>query len=102
MLIRNVIQAATNMNPARQSAVSGGIPMKVPAKTVNWVCGSGAQAAASAAQEAMLGLLDGWVSGGMENMGLAPYLMGSGTPGFAWAAPRSMTACCATGWSTRL
>ena len=64
------------MNPARQSAVNGGVPVDVPALTVNRVCGSGAQAVASAAQEVMLGMLDSAVAGGMENMDMAPYLVG--------------------------
>jgi acetyl-CoA C-acetyltransferase len=50
--------------------------------TVNRVCGSGAQAIASAAQEVMLGMLDSAVAGGMENMDMAPYLMGGGRWGY--------------------
>ena len=46
-----VIQAGNKMNPARQAAIGGGIPVEVPAMTVNRVCGSGAQAVISAAQE---------------------------------------------------
>ena len=78
----NVIQAGNKMNPARQAAINGGIPVDVPALTVNRVCGSGAQAIASAAQEVMLGLIDSAVAGGMENMDRAPYLMGSGRWGY--------------------
>ena len=78
VVMGNVIQAGNKMNPARQSAVNGGIPVDVPAMTVNRVCGSGAQAIASAAQEVMLGMLDSAVAGGMENMDMAPYLMGGG------------------------
>ena len=51
----NVIQAGTKMNPARQAAVQAGLPVTVPAMTVNRVCGSGAQAIVSAAQEILLG-----------------------------------------------
>jgi len=51
----NVIQAGTKMNPARQAAVKAGLPVTVPAMTVNRVCGSGAQAIVSAAQEILLG-----------------------------------------------
>ena len=50
-----VIQAGAKMNPARQAAVRGGLPVTVPALTVNRVCGSGAQAIVSAAQEILLG-----------------------------------------------
>ena len=49
---------------------------------MNRVCGSGAQAIASAAQEVMLGLIESAVVGGMENMDRAPYLMGSGRWGY--------------------
>jgi len=82
VVMGNVIQAGNKMNPARQAAINGGIPVDVPALTVNRVCGSGAQAIASAAQEVMLGLIDSAVAGGMENMDRAPYLMGSGRWGY--------------------
>jgi acetyl-CoA C-acetyltransferase len=55
VVMGNVIQAGNKMNPARQAAIQGGLPVNVPAMTVNRVCGSGAQAIASAAQEVMLG-----------------------------------------------
>jgi acetyl-CoA C-acetyltransferase len=82
VVMGNVIQAGNKMNPARQSAVNGGIPVGVPAMTVNRVCGSGAQAIVSAAQEVMLGMLDSAVAGGMENMDIAPYLVGGGRWGY--------------------
>jgi acetyl-CoA C-acetyltransferase len=78
----NVVQAGNKMNPARQSAVNSGIPVDVPAMTVNRVCGSGAQGIASAAQEVMLGMLDSAVAGGMENMDMAPYLVANGRWGY--------------------
>jgi acetyl-CoA C-acetyltransferase len=82
VVMGNVIQAGNKMNPARQAAINGGVPVDVPALTVNRVCGSGAQAIASAAQEVMLGLVDSAVAGGMENMDRAPYLMSSGRWGY--------------------
>src|SRR5207249_2356472 len=78
VVMGNVIQAGNRMNPARQAALNGGIPVAVPAMTVNRVCGSGAQAIASAAQEIWLGHVDAAIAGGMENMDQAPYLMPSG------------------------
>lgn len=78
----NVIQAGNKMNPARQAAVHGGVPVNVPAMTVNRVCGSGAQAIVSAAQEISLGHAKAAVAGGMENMDLAPYLMTGGRWGY--------------------
>lgn len=61
------------MNPARQAAIGGGLPVQVPAVTVNRVCGSGAQAIASAALE-VAGYAKVAIAGGMENMDQAPYL----------------------------
>lgn len=74
----NVVQAGNRMNPARQAAIGAGLPVSVPAMTVNRVCGSGAQAIATAADEVRLGYVDIAVAGGMENMDRAPYLMPSG------------------------
>jgi len=82
VVMGNVIQAGNKMNPARQAAISGGVPVEAPAMTVNRVCGSGAQAVASAAQEIMLGFIDCAVAGGMENMDRAPYLMDGGRWGY--------------------
>jgi acetyl-CoA C-acetyltransferase len=74
----NVLQAGAKMNPARQAAVQAGLPVTVPAMTVNRVCGSGAQAIVSAAQEILLGNANAAVAGGMENMDQAPYLVARG------------------------
>jgi acetyl-CoA C-acetyltransferase len=78
----NVIQAGAKMNPGRQAVIRAGLPVTVPAMTVNRVCGSGAQAIVSAAQEIMLGAADAAVAGGMENMDLAPYLLARGRWGY--------------------
>jgi acetyl-CoA C-acetyltransferase len=82
VVMGNVIQAGNKMNPARQAAIRGGVPVEVPAMTVNRVCGSGAQAIASAAQDIWLGFGNVAVAGGMENMDMAPYLMGGGRWGY--------------------
>jgi acetyl-CoA C-acetyltransferase len=82
VVMGNVVQAGNKMNPARQAAIYGGLPVGVPAMTVNRVCGSGAQAIVSAAQEVMLGFTDSAIAGGMENMDRAPYLMGGGRWGY--------------------
>lgn len=82
VVMGNVVQAGNKMNPARQAAMHGGIPAEVPAMTVNRVCGSGAQAVASAAQEIWLGFADAVIAGGMENMDAAPYLMSGGRWGY--------------------
>lgn len=78
VVMGNVIQAGNRMNPARQAAIGGGLPVSVPALTVNRVCGSGAQAILSAAQEIAMGGIEAAVAGGMENMDRAPYLLEGG------------------------
>ncbi len=80
VVLGNVIQAGNKMNPARQAAIHAGLPVEVPALTVNRVCGSGAQAVATAAAEVWLGYQDCALAGGMENMDMAPYLV----PGGRW------------------
>ena len=82
VVMGNVVQAGAKMNPARQAAVYAGLPVTTPALTVNRVCGSGAQAIVSAAQEIWLGNLDVAVAGGMESMDLAPYLVTRGRWGY--------------------
>lgn len=78
LVLGNVIQAGVKMNPARQAGIAGGLPVEVPALTVNRVCGSGAQAIASAALEIWAGMIDCAIAGGMENMDRAPYLLPQG------------------------
>ena len=78
LVMGNVIQAGVKMNPARQAGVAGGLPVEVPALTVNRVCGSGAQGVVSAALEIAAGMIDCAIAGGMENMDRAPYLLPQG------------------------
>ena len=82
VVMGNVVQAGAKMNPARQAAIDAGLPVSVPAMTVNRVCGSGAQAIVSAAHEILSGAVEAAVAGGMENMDLAPYLIGRGRWGY--------------------
>ena len=78
LVMGNVVQAGNGMNPARQAAIGAGLPVEVPALTVNRVCGSGAQAIVSAFQEISAGFIDCAIAGGMENMDRAPYLIPDG------------------------
>jgi acetyl-CoA C-acetyltransferase len=78
VVMGNAVQAGNKVNPARQAAIHAGLPVHVPAMTVNRVCGSGAQAIVSAAHEIQLGSLDTAVAGGMENMDAAPYVIARG------------------------
>ena len=82
VVMGNVIQAGNKMNPARQASIGGGVPVSVPAMTVNRVCGSGAQAIVTAAQQIAAGDVDAAIAGGMENMDRAPYLMDGGRWGY--------------------
>ena len=82
VVMGNVIQAGEKMNPARQSGIHAGLPVITPAMAVNRVCGSGAQAIVSAAQEILLGNIDVAAAGGMENMDQAPYLIDRGRWGY--------------------
>jgi acetyl-CoA C-acetyltransferase len=82
VVMGNVIQAGNKMNPARQASIGGGMPVSVPAMTVNRVCGSGAQAIVTAAQQIGAGEIDAAIAGGMENMDRAPYLMDGGRWGY--------------------
>ncbi len=70
-----VIQAGTGMNVARQSAIAAGVPVEVPAETVNRVCGSGLQAVVHAVESIHAGMATTVVAGGTESMSGAPYLL---------------------------
>src|SRR6202790_5662266 len=82
VVMGNVIQAGNKMNPARQASIGGGVPVSVPAMTVNRVCGSGAQAIVTVAQQIAAGEVEVGIAGGMENMDRAPYLMDGGRWGY--------------------
>ena len=62
-----VIQAGQGQNPARQASIKAGLPIEVPAVTINVVCGSGLQCVNMAAQMIEAGDADIVVAGGMEN-----------------------------------
>jgi acetyl-CoA C-acetyltransferase len=70
-----VLQAGAGMNVARQAALKAGIPVEVPAETVNRVCGSGLQAVVHAVEAVKAGFVDLVLAGGTESMSNAPYLM---------------------------
>jgi len=75
VILGNVVQAGAGPNPARLAAVAGGVPMSVPATTVNKLCLSGLAAIAQAAQQVMTGYCEVVVAGGMESMSNAPHLL---------------------------
>ena len=75
VIMGNVVGAALGQAPARQAAIHGGIPVEVPAMTINKVCGSGLKAVVLAAQAIKLGEADLIVAGGMESMSNCPYII---------------------------
>ena len=77
-----VIQAAQGQNVARQASIKAGLPIEVPAITINVVCGSGLKCVNDAATMIMAGEADIVVAGGMENMSMAPYAVMQGRYGY--------------------
>eukprot|EP00966_Prymnesium_polylepis_P252041 5826863-Prymnesium_polylepis.1 len=69
----NVLTAGSGQNPARQAALKAGLPVEVPAMTIDKVCGSGLKAVHLAAQAIKCGDAQIVVAGGMENMSSAPH-----------------------------
>jgi acetyl-CoA C-acetyltransferase len=70
-----VLQAGAGMNVARQAALKAGIPVQVPAETINRVCGSGLQAVVHAVEAVKAGFIDVMLAGGTESMSNAPFLL---------------------------
>ena len=85
-----------NRNVARMALLLAGLPVEVPGQTVNRLCGSGLQAAASAAQAVKAGEGDVFVAGGVENMTRAPYVMLKS--GDAWSRKPPEIADTTVGW----
>src|SRR2546426_11002776 len=81
VIMGNVLSAGLGQNPARQAAIKAGLPVKVPAFTLNKVCGSGLKAVSLAAQAIRAGDHHVIVAGGMESMSNAPYLLKGGREG---------------------
>ncbi|WP_108124514.1 thiolase family protein [Saccharospirillum mangrovi] len=82
VLMGCVLPAGLGQAPARQAALSGGLPDSVPTTTVNKVCGSGMKAVMLAADQMRAGSIDIAVAGGMESMSGAPYLMPKARSGY--------------------
>ena len=76
VIMGNVIQAGVGQAPARQAAIKAGLPETVAAVTINKVCGSGLKAVMLADQAIRCGDATAIVAGGMENMSMAPHLVG--------------------------
>ncbi len=86
VIMGQVLQAGAGQIPARQAAVAAGIPMSVPALTVNKVCLSGLDAIALADQLIRVGEFDTIVAGGQESMTNAPHLLPKSREGYKYGA----------------
>ena len=75
LLMGCVLAAGVGQAPARQAGFAGGLDEKIPATTLNKMCGSGMQTVMSACDQLRLGRADIMVAGGMESMTNAPYLL---------------------------
>jgi acetyl-CoA C-acetyltransferase len=84
----NVIQAGQGQNPARQASIKAGLPVEVPAVSINVVCGSGLDAVNIAAEMIKAGDADIVVAGGMESMSNAPYLLPHARFGYRMNTPK--------------
>ena len=78
----NVLQAGIGQSPARQAAVNAGIPVEIPASTVNTVCGSGLHTVALAFDSILAEQNSVVLAGGMESMSNAPYLLKKARNGY--------------------
>ncbi|MFJ8626691.1 acetyl-CoA C-acetyltransferase [Kitasatospora sp. NPDC093550] len=92
VIMGQVLQAGAGQIPARQAAVKAGIPMNVPALTINKVCLSGLDAIALADQLIRAGEFDIVVAGGQESMTNAPHLLPKSREGFKYGAVEMLDA----------
>ncbi|GAA3037572.1 acetyl-CoA C-acetyltransferase [Streptomyces glomeratus] len=92
VIMGQVLQAGAGQIPARQAAVKAGIPMNVPALTINKVCLSGLDAIALADQLIRAGEFDVIVAGGQESMTNAPHLLPNSREGFKYGAVQMLDA----------
>ena len=73
VIMGQVLTAGGGQNPARQAAINAGLPVSKPAHIINQVCGSGLRAVVSGYQSIKLGEVKNVISGGQENMSIAPH-----------------------------
>ncbi|MET8225405.1 acetyl-CoA C-acetyltransferase [Streptomyces sp. NPDC005301] len=92
VIMGQVLQAGAGQIPARQAAVKAGIPMSVPALTINKVCLSGLDAIALADQLIRAGEFDVVVAGGQESMTNAPHLLPKSREGYKYGAIQMLDA----------
>lgn len=86
VIMGQVLQAGVGQAPARQAAILAGLPVEIPALTVNKVCGSGLKAVMLAAQAVRAGDVEVVVAGGMESMSNVPYYLPKGRFGYFYGS----------------
>src|SRR5215831_9741110 len=82
VIMGQVLTAGAGQNPARQALIKSGLPVAIPAMTINVVCGSGLKAVMLAAQAIRNGDAEIVIAGGQENMSLAPHVLPGSRDGF--------------------
>jgi len=82
VIMGQVLAAGVGQNPARQTVIKAGLPDKVPASTLNVVCGSGLRATHLAAQAIKAGDAEIVIAGGQENMSASPHVLNNSRDGF--------------------
>lgn len=82
VILGQVLTAGSGQNPARQAVIKAGLPVEVPAMTINLVCGSGLKAVMLAAQQIATGEAEIVIAGGQENMSAAPHVLMGSRDGF--------------------
>lgn len=87
-IMGNILSAGQGMNISRQVAIHSGLPVEIPAFTVNRACGSGVQTVANAAQAIKAGDAEVFIAGGVENMDLAPYYLKNARYGYRLNTPK--------------
>ena len=82
VILGQVLTAGVGQNAARQASLRSGLPDRVPAMTINMVCGSGLRATHLAAQAIKAGDADIVIAGGQENMSISPHVLAGSRDGF--------------------
>ena len=90
VILGQVLAAGSGQNPARQAVIRAGLPVAVPAMTINKVCGSGLKAVMLAAQAIANGDAEVVIAGGQENMSAAPHVLMNSRDGFRMGDARML------------
>ena len=87
IILGSVLTAGLGQNVARQAAIAAGLPVEIPAETVNMVCGSGMKSVIHGAQAIRCGDAEVVVVGGTENMSGAAHVLRGARRGLNWGQP---------------